>query len=1350
LTFNIKTLKKSKIKNILVFILVLTMVFPSIAFAAAGDAPTLTPNITTPTTGSVAVTVTIPSGVSNLQSNKYSLDNGASWMNYTNPIIVDHNTILKAQYTYKSRGNTRTSAIGTLTISNIIADPPTLTPDITTPTSGNVAVTVTFPTGASGKQYSIDGTNWTSYTGPVSVSSNCTIKAKYILSGSDSEIGVLTINNIYSNIAGSAPKLSPNITTATTGKVTVTIAFPSGVDTFLSKQFSLDGGTSWMDYTGPVSITDNTTMKAMYTYLNGSETYSSQIGSLAIENITGSATGDANNGSWAVKTGIQKNYTPEADVMFRKGDIDNFGFGYAKEPIGYDPFSGVSTKIHAYPWSVQAGEPVGLDRIMVINGYNYNNSSGSDGYTNASGATRVQAITMNYDLAGINVASAKLQMFVDDFQAGFQADNPASGYYRAQDVTYVATINGGEVTELSSYINQLNQSGPIGKLITFNLPAKYLELVRTGKLEIKIDNPTAARYGDGYAIDFVKLLINPKDATNTPSISGRVTDVDTNEALSGAIVTACGLTTTTDSNGNYILPKLNLGYAIVQTSNAGYAPASLKEELVENTVYTGVDFKLKKTQKLGIPIISQDVFVPTNANINVTIGYPDNPDQKFYSISQSNGSDVWVPYTGSFGVVSNCTVKAYSASTGKIDSDIARYNITNINKDIPSAPTLEPSTTEPTNRFVIVTAEYPPVASVKNISVDGGATWTLYTGPVTIEFNTTVVAKCENNLGTQSPEARLHITNINKNIPPTPVISQDITEETNKNVTVTATYRTEAVTKDISIDGGVTWSPYTQPVVITENTTVQARCANSLGTVSQIGRLVITNINKTVPPKPVLALDNDRPTNASVNVSASYDQVAVIKEISVDNGVTWKLYSGAEVIAKNTKVQAICTNAVGTQSLIAILDITNINKDVPKAPDVTSSNTNPTNQDITVTVDYFDKAQDKQISLDNGATWKTYTGAETISAITTVLAKYKNTLGTQSDVGKLNISNIDKNIPDAPTIIAKTKLTNKDVTVTIIFPTTAHKQQVSLDDGISWKDYTVSEVSETVSSNTTVLAKYENYVSTPSKLGSLRITNINKTVPTAPTVTPSTTGVVVMPDTLTVSVAYPENAINKLISIDKGITWSEYSSAMEIKNNTTVYATYENEYGSTSDRGNCILSKFDTIPSAPTFTPSPDGVVVKPNTLTLTVNYPSNATKKYISIDDKKTWEEYLNPEEVSTNMTVYAKCETTLGTPSDISEYTLSKFDSKPAKPTFSQDVTTPTTGSVKVTIIPSQVGLVTQWSINGIDWNAYTEAYQVNINHTIIFARCISPLGTPSDTAQHEVGNIDTITTPGQRINR
>lgn len=73
----------------------------------------------------------------------------------------------------------------------------------------------------------------------------------------------------------------------------------------------------------------------------------------------------------------------------------------------------------------------------------------------------VRPIYITYDLTNISVKNATIQMFVDDFQPG-KAHGISSG-----TVSYKATINGQDFPELSNIINNLDQSGPRGKMITF-------------------------------------------------------------------------------------------------------------------------------------------------------------------------------------------------------------------------------------------------------------------------------------------------------------------------------------------------------------------------------------------------------------------------------------------------------------------------------------------------------------------------------------------------------------------------------------------------------------------------------------------------------------------------------------------------------------------------------------------------------------------------------------------------------------------------------------------------------------------------------------------------------------------
>ena len=115
------------------------------------------------------------------------------------------------------------------------------------------------------------------------------------------------------------------------------------------------------------------------------------------------------------------------------------------------------------------------------------------------------------------VKSAILQMFVDDFQSPVWKSN------------FQATINGRRAPFLEDVLNSLDQTGPIGKLITVQIPEEFLGELKSGVLTINIDDPTTGA-GDGFAVDFVRLLINPKTMTNTGTVSGTVTDEETGVA----------------------------------------------------------------------------------------------------------------------------------------------------------------------------------------------------------------------------------------------------------------------------------------------------------------------------------------------------------------------------------------------------------------------------------------------------------------------------------------------------------------------------------------------------------------------------------------------------------------------------------------------------------------------------------------------------------------------------------------------------------------------------------------------------------------------------------------------------
>lgn len=265
----------------------------------------------------------------------------------------------------------------------------------------------------------------------------------------------------------------------------------------------------------------------------------------------------ATDGNWSANSVVMKN-TPEADVMIRTGDIDNLNFGWEE---GFNPFTGKPTPIHAYPWEPSPSDVPGLDRILVGSGFGKNESNcGADGYSNVGreDSRPVPIILPLGSTKGMEITSAALTLFVDDFQA-----QQTCSKYRAY-------LNGRRFADLEKILNAIDQGGPIGKFISVRLTPDVLPLLQGEKLMLLIDDSTSGAH-DGYAIDFVKLLINPKPSLYKGDIIGEVRDAETQRPIIGATVQVRGyLQTTSGTSGGFSLGNIPVGINVVEASARGY------------------------------------------------------------------------------------------------------------------------------------------------------------------------------------------------------------------------------------------------------------------------------------------------------------------------------------------------------------------------------------------------------------------------------------------------------------------------------------------------------------------------------------------------------------------------------------------------------------------------------------------------------------------------------------------------------------------------------------------------------------------------------------------------------------
>ena len=323
---------------------------------------------------------------------------------------------------------------------------------------------------------------------------------------------------------------------------------------------------------------------------------------------------------------------PEADLVVRTGDINNLGFGW---PPGFDPFSGQSTPVHPGPniYRIPTNAPPGTDRIILGTGLTpvhmivqhtevkpdqitidgLTKTVGGDGYSWSLGscfmlADRVLSKTGDQVLNGMQlppgvskdvlqvapndaakctrdrqltmptpivlpvgtlpskINAVVFQIFLDDFQS------PVYGSH------FQIALNDTRIPSFEYAINSLNQSGPIGKLVSLKLLPEYWPLLKSGMVKLSIDDPTS-HVQDGFAVDFVRILVNPHDFKYQVSLSATVTEAGSNKPIVGAMVTAGLSSALTDGQGKCALKDIPAGLVVATANAPGYDENSVPVDL---------------------------------------------------------------------------------------------------------------------------------------------------------------------------------------------------------------------------------------------------------------------------------------------------------------------------------------------------------------------------------------------------------------------------------------------------------------------------------------------------------------------------------------------------------------------------------------------------------------------------------------------------------------------------------------------------------------------------------------------------------------------------------------------------
>ncbi|MBQ7396745.1 MAG: C10 family peptidase [Lentisphaeria bacterium] len=474
----------------------------------------------------------------------------------------------------------------------------------------------------------------------------------------------------------------------------------------------------------------------------------------------------------------------------------------------------------------------------------------------------------------------------------------------------------------------------------------------------------------------------------------------------------------------------------------------------------------------------------------------------------------------------------------------------------PDAPVATADITKMTNKDVTVSATFPSDAIKKEYCINDG-NWQEYpANGVVMSQNGKVSFRAVDAAGNNSPVTDYIVDNIDKVAPDKPSVTADITELTNKDVTLSVTFASDSFYKQYSLDGS-SWTNCQNKVIIASNCTVYFRSLDEAGNISEVASYVVDNIDKTPPEKPVASADITAPTRANVTVSATFDAASVKNEYSV-NGGEWQVYTKPILFTENGIIRFRSSDELGNAS-ITNYAVTNIDRVAPEAPKVTANITAPTNKDVYVSAAFTEVNGTNEYSFD-GKEWLTYTSAIKFTANGTVYFRSTDAAGNVGDIAAYTVNNIDRIAPDKPLYTVNTTgWTNKEVIVTAAFAADSALNEYKIGGG-KWMAYSGNI---TVSENADVLLRSTDAAGN-SSITSLTVKNIDKTAPELQ-LKKSTTAAVASEITITAQGTDDGSGVASIQYSFDNIKWFTGSSVTMYENGMVHFKVTDNVGNETLD-----------------------------------------------------------------------------------------------------------------------------------------------------------------------------------------
>ena len=282
----------------------------------------------------------------------------------------------------------------------------------------------------------------------------------------------------------------------------------------------------------------------------------------------------------------------------------------------------------------------------------------------------------------------------------------------------------------------------------------------------------------------------------------------------------------------------------------------------------------------------------------------------------------------------------------------------------------------------------------------------------------------------------------------------------------------------------------------------------------------------------------------------------------------------------------------------------------------------------------------------------------------------------------------------------------------------------------------------TVKSFDVTVTVYDVFGESTAKSSKFTVTVNDETAPDLGEITASETAAT--KENVTVSIAGATDNFSGSVTIqyskDGGKTWHGYeSSGVTFETNGTVQFKATDAAGNVSAISEYTVSNIDKVaPVAPVA--SADKTNATNGNVIVSADFSTDSEKKEYSLDGKN-WNAYTEGVVFEANGSIWFKGTDAAGNVSAISEYTVTNIDKDaPKAPVASADEINATNGNVTVSADFSADSVKKEYSLDGKNWNAYTEGVVFEANGSIRF-KATDAAGNESISDVFEVNNIDKV---------